>query len=130
MENKDSLPGISIAEDTIRKYNNSKYFSQIIGYTGKIDPEELTSLQAENEQYDLNDIVGKSGIEKSMETKLQGIKGYEKVFVDNVGKVIETSERTESTAGHDIYLSIDSEIQIAATDILEEKLASILLSKN
>ena len=129
MENKDSLPGISIAEDTIRKYNNSKYFSQIIGYTGKIDPEELTSLQAENEQYDLNDIVGKSGIEKSMETKLQGTKGYEKVFVDNVGKVIETSERTESTAGHDIYLSIDSEIQIAATDILEEKLASILLSK-
>lgn len=129
MENADSLPGISIAEDTIRKYNNSKYFSQIIGYTGKIDPDELKELQEVDESYDMNDIVGKSGIEASMETVLQGEKGYETVFVDNVGKVIETSDRTESTAGDNIYLTIKSDLQIAATDILEEKLASILLAK-
>lgn len=128
-ENADNLPGVTIAEDTIRKYNNSKYFSQIIGYTGKIDTDELAELQAEDEHYDLNDIVGKSGIEKSMELELQGIKGHEVVFVDNVGKVIETSERTDSIAGNDVYLSIDSDIQIAATDILEEKLASIILAK-
>lgn len=129
LENADRLPGVSIAEDTIRKYNNSKYFSQIIGYTGKIDTDELAQLEAEDDNYDLNDIVGKSGIEKSMELELQGQKGHEVVFVDNVGKVIETSERTESIAGNNVYLSIDSDIQIAATDILEEKLASILLAK-
>ena len=75
MENADVLEGVSIAEGTIRKYNDSIYFSQIIGYTGKIDQEELKVLQEENDAYDLNDTVGKSGIEASMETELQGIKG-------------------------------------------------------
>lgn len=129
MENNDKLDGIAIAEDTIRKYNNSTYFSQIIGYTGKVSQEELSALQAENPTYDLNDTVGKSGIEASMETVLQGKKGQETVYVDNLGKVIETSNRTEPTAGQNVYLTIQSDLQIAATNILEEKLASILLSK-
>lgn len=129
MENIDDLIGISIAEDTIRKYNNSEYFSQIIGYTGKVSQDELTELQAINPEYDLNDTVGKSGIEASMETVLQGEKGRETVYVDNVGKVIETSDRVEASAGQNVYLTIRSDLQIAATNILEEKLASILLAK-
>lgn len=129
MENTDVLNGVSIAEDTIRKYNNSQYFSQIIGYTGKVSQDELASLQEIDPNYDLNDTVGKSGIESSMETLLQGRKGSETVYVDNVGKVIETSDYVEATAGENIYLTIRSDLQIAATNILEEKLASILLSK-
>ena len=42
-ENKEELTGIDIAEDTIRRYVNGTYFSHIIGYTGKISSEELTS---------------------------------------------------------------------------------------
>lgn len=131
MENADILDGVSIAEGTIRKYNDSIYFSQILGYTGKISNDELKTLQEENPnmKYDLNDTVGKSGIEASMETMLQGIKGSETVYVDNVGKVIETSDRIESTAGNDIYLTIDPELQKACYHILEEKIASILLAK-
>lgn len=128
MENCNELEGVSIVEDTIRKYVDSIYFSQIIGYTGKISQEELETLQEENGEgsYDLNDTVGKLGIEKSMETWLQGKKGSETVFVNNVGKVIETSNYVEPVAGKDIYLTIDKDLQIAAYKILEEKLASIL----
>ena len=129
MENADVLEGVSIAEGTIRKYNDSIYFSQIIGYTGKIDQEELKVLQEENDAYDLNDTVGKSGIEASMETELQGMKGSETVYVDNLGKVIKTSDRTEPTAGNDIYLTIDSDLQRIGYHILESKLAAILLDK-
>ena len=70
MENEDSLDGVSIAEGTIRKYNESIYFAQIIGYTGRVDQEELKTLQEQNPDYDLNDTVGKSGIEASMEMEL------------------------------------------------------------
>lgn len=128
MENCNELEGVSIVEDTIRKYVDSIYFSQIIGYTGKISQEELETLQTENGEgsYDLNDTVGKLGIEKSMETSLQGKKGSETVFVNNVGKVIETTNYVEPVAGNDIYLTIDKDLQIAAYKILEEKLASIL----
>ena len=129
MENADVLDGVSIAEGTIRKYNDSIYFAQVIGYTGKIDQEELKTLQEQDPSYDLNDTVGKSGIEASMEMELQGTKGSETVYVDNVGKVIESSDRIEAIAGNDIYLTIDSELQKAAYHILESKLASILLAK-
>ncbi len=129
MENEDVLDGVDIAEGTIRKYNDSIYFAQILGYTGKISNEELKALQVENPEYDLNDTVGKSGIEASMETILQGTKGSEVVYVDNVGKVIETSDRVEPVAGNDVWLTIDPELQKAVYHILEAKIASILLDK-
>ena len=129
MENADVLDGVSIAEGTIRKYNDSIYFAQILGYTGKISNEELEALQQENPNYDLNDTVGKSGIEASMEMQLQGTKGSEIVYVDNVGKVIETSDRVEPVAGNDVWLTIDPDLQKAAYHILEAKIASILLAK-
>lgn len=129
MENADVLDGVSIAEGTVRKYNNSIYFAQILGYTGKVSNEELQILQEINPDYDPNDTVGKSGIESSMETELQGIKGSETVYVDNVGKVIETSDRIEAVAGNDIYLTVDSDLQEAAYHILESRLASILMAK-
>lgn len=129
MENEDSLDGVSIAEGTIRKYNESIYFAQIIGYTGRVDQEELKTLQEQNPDYDLNDTVGKSGIEASMEMELQGKKGSETVHVDNMGKVVETSDLVEPSAGNDIALTIDAELQKACYHILESKLASILLAK-
>ncbi|MBD5547492.1 MAG: penicillin-binding protein [Lachnospiraceae bacterium] len=128
MENNAELEGVSIVEDTIRKYVDSIYFAHILGYTGKISQEELTTLQDENGEnsYDLNDTVGKLGIEKSMESKLQGIKGSRTIFVNSVGKVTDITDYVEPVAGNDVYLTIDKDLQIAAYKILEEKLASIL----
>lgn len=129
MENSDVLDGVSIAEDTIRKYVDSVYFSQIIGYTGKVSAEELVQLQELDPSYVQTDIVGKAGIEQTMETELQGKKGTETVFVDNLGKVIETSNRVEPVAGNHVYLTIDKNLQEAVYHILEQKLAGILLAK-
>ena len=130
MENSDILKGVSVAEDTVRRYVDSIYFSQIIGYTGKISQDEMTALNdGEDPKYELNDIVGKSGIEYSMEAELQGTKGSEDVVVDHVGKVIETSNRVEPVAGNDLYLTLDSDLQVAVYHILEAKLASILLTQ-
>jgi len=129
MENSDVLEGVSIAEDTIRKYVDSVYFSHIIGYTGKVSNEEYNELAKDNPDYTLNDVIGKAGIEQVMETKLQGRKGSETVYVDNVGKVIETSDRIEPTAGNNLYLTIDKNLQKAVYNILEQKIAGILVSK-
>ena len=40
MENSDRLQGVNIAEDSLRRYTDSKYFASLIGYTGKISQEE------------------------------------------------------------------------------------------
>lgn len=129
MENSASLEGVSITEDTVRKYVDSVYFSGILGYTGKASQEELDTLQLENKNYALTDMIGKSGIEKELELSLQGTKGTETVYVDNMGKVIETSDRVEPIAGNDLYLTIDKNLQEATYHILEQKIAGILVTK-
>ncbi|MBQ3891338.1 MAG: penicillin-binding protein, partial [Lachnospiraceae bacterium] len=127
-ENEDILKGVSIAENTKRVYPNGIYTSQIVGYTGKISADELAELQ-DDEQYSLNDIIGKTGIEKSMDSVLRGLKGSETIYVNTTGKVISIDEHVDPTAGNDIYLSIDAKWQEAMYDLLEQSLAGILLKK-
>lgn len=129
MENSSSLDGVTIAEDTVRKYVDSVYFSHIIGYTGKISQSELDTLSETDNSYVKTDIIGKAGIESYMESYLQGTKGSETVYVNNLGKVIETSDRKEAIAGNDIYLTIDKDLQKAVYNLLEQKIAGILVSK-
>ncbi|MDR2547705.1 MAG: penicillin-binding protein [Lachnospiraceae bacterium] len=131
MENLDTLRGVQIAEDTFRRYVDALYFAHILGYTGRISQDELEHFRADpaGRQYDMNDTIGKLGIERSMEHILQGTKGHETVFVDNVGRVISTSNHVDAAAGNDIYLTIDKDLQIAVYHILEEKIASIIYTK-
>lgn len=131
MENTDVLKGVSIAEDSTRQYVDSTYFSQILGYTGKISQDELEDLRGTHPEirYDMNDTIGKLGIEKSQEHILQGTKGHETVYVNSMGKVISSSDYQEPVAGSDVYLTIDKELQEAVYRILEEKIAGILITK-
>ena len=121
-ENATSLQGMAISEDTVRKYVDSEYFSHIIGYTGKISEDEYNSLSASSDNYTKTDVVGKSGIEQVMDLQLQGTKGYETVYVDNLGKVVETTDTTNPSAGNDVYLSIDKNLQEAVYDLLEQEI--------
>ena len=73
-------------------------------------------------------MIGKTGIEKTMETTLQGKKGSQKVLVDNLGKIIQEVDSTEATAGNDVYLTIDLDLQKYAYNILERRLAGIVLA--
>ena len=127
-ENMYRLQGVEIIEDTIRRYNNSEYFAAIIGYTGKISAEEYEELSADDDRYTLNDVIGKAGVEQVMDKQLQGSKGYEKLYVDYLGKTIELIEREEATAGNDVYLSIDADLTIAAYDLMEQEIAGIVYS--
>lgn len=72
LENEEQYNGVSIKESTIRKYNYSPYMSQILGYVGGISTEELNDYQGIDEKYDESYVVGKTGIERYMESDLQG----------------------------------------------------------
>ena len=128
-EHADELQGVEVKEDTKRVYNHPEYFSHIIGYTGKISTDEYNDLKEQDSSYTLTDMVGKSGIEQYMETQLQGKKGSETVYVNNVGKVLKVKSHKDSSAGNDVYLSIDSKLQTAVYKMLEQELAGILYTK-
>ena len=130
-ENQSELQGIDIVEDSVRKYIDDVSMGPILGYTGQASSEELEELRKTNPDYSNDAIVGKTGIEKYMETSLQGTDGEETVTVDNLGKVlkIDTDTRVEPVAGNDTYLTIDSSWQSAVYQILKQRVAGILLSK-
>lgn len=128
-EHKADLQGVSIEESTIRVYNDSVYFAPIIGYTGKMQADQLEKLQAENPEYDSSDIVGRTGIEATMELELQGKKGVRNMFVDNKGRVLQVvDDEKEPVAGNDVYLTIDRDLQIGIYHLIEQQLAGVLTS--
>lgn len=127
-EHMDTLSGISVNEDMIRKYNYSEYFSSIIGYTGPISESEYTALHKKNEDYTQNDTVGKAGLEQYYETYLRGKNGERKFYIDNVGRISEIISSTDSVAGDDLYLSIDADLQMATYLALQNEIAVIVYS--
>ncbi len=129
-EQKDTLIGTEIQEDTKRVYDNPEAFASIIGYIGKVSQEDLAELQAENSSYNSESIVGKSGIEKIEEQVLQGSNGQETVYVDSLGKVlkVDTDSKINPTAGGNVYLTIDKNLQIATYHLLEQRIAGVLSS--
>lgn len=60
-----------------------------------------------------------------METDLQGKKGQRTIYVDSVGNVLEVESETQPESGHDLYLTIDKDLQIAVYNILEQRLAGV-----
>lgn len=130
MENKDRLDGVDIEEDSLRRYTDSKYFASVIGYTGKISSEEYEALDKEQqEKYTKTDIIGKAGLEQTLDEILQGERGAIEFYTDSVGKVTEVVSSKEPEAGNDVYLTLDKDLQIQTYNLLEEKLAGIVLSK-
>lgn len=129
-EHMADLQGVNIEESTIRIYNDSVYFAPIIGYTGKVQEDQLEDLQKYDENYRLTDVVGRIGIESSMEYELQGKKGVKNMYVDNKGRVLKVDDdATEPVAGNDISLTIDRKLQVGIYNIMEQQLAGILTTK-
>lgn len=128
-ESKADIRGVSITQQSIRKYNDAEYFAPVIGYTGTISPDQLEKFTQDGEDYMPNDVVGKSGIEESFEYQLSGVRGSQSVFVDSTGKLIDVLKSVDSKTGNNIYLTLDSDLTKATYKLLEQKIAGILANQ-
>ncbi len=106
-EKAKNLPGISVENTAIRKYENSVIFSPIIGYDGKITREEITK----NPGYSMTDYIGKTGLEKYHEEELKGKNGASQVEVDSLGNIKKNLGSISPQAGDDLILNIDEGLQ-------------------
>ena len=129
-ELSDAFQGVSISEDYTRRYVHSDAMGPILGYTGLPSAEELEKLREIDPQYSNTSVIGKSGLEQTMESSLQGTDGQETVTVNNVGKVlaIDEASRVAPAQGKDLTLSIDLELQEVIYKILEQRIAGILIT--
>ncbi len=103
------FPGFSVKSIPIREYLDPEIFSHALGYTGVISEKELADR--EKEQYDINDFIGKSGIELSYEKYLRGTNGNTQVEVDASGRPIKVLGNVDPQPGGIAQLSIDAGLQ-------------------
>ncbi len=126
-EHNPSFPGIYIDTDFLREYPEGQYFSHILGFVRGLNTDE--ELEEFGEGYEYNDIVGKSGIEKTFEKQLAGIKGQRTVEVVTLDKKMSTVNIEEPIPGSKIFLTLDQRLQKRSFEIIEEVLANVLIKK-
>lgn len=115
-ENGLSLPGVNIIEDAIRTVVQGDVIPHEIGTVGPIYAEEYEELAEQG--YDLDDTVGKSGIEKAMESYLRGKDGTKTISVQD-GTVVSSEITVPVEAGNTVRLTVDSTFQKDLQNILE-----------
>jgi len=121
-ENKIFLPGVEIIQKPLRYYANNDFASHIIGYMSKIGS-ELDELSKQG--YTPQDMIGKSGIEYSMEKYLKGQNGSKQIVVDVTGTLVNTINEVDPTPGDTAFLTIDSKLQKIAEDSLRNTMEEI-----
>ncbi len=128
-EHIEDYPGITWHSKPIRQYLNIGSLSHVVGYVGNITSEELQVLY--NEGYELNSVVGKSGIEKRYDDVLRGVNGKRYYTVDVHGRMMEgeTIEEVQPINGSSLVLTIDMEIQTLAEKALGERMGSAVVMK-
>ncbi|MDD5109657.1 MAG: penicillin-binding protein 2 [Patescibacteria group bacterium] len=122
-------PGVSLNVTSRRRYLNTDILSlsHVLGYLGRIEPDAQSSAEARG--YALNDQIGKSGIELSLEDVLRGQKGREEIEVDATGRRKAVLASTPPVTGSDVVLTIDAPAQQELERDLQRALSARKLAR-
>ncbi|MEM9554826.1 MAG: penicillin-binding protein 2 [Acidobacteriota bacterium] len=116
-------PDLEIVTEQLRLYRYGPQTAHVLGYLGEASPQDLT---LPGSPYRPGDAVGKKGIERLYETTLRGRRGEQVVVVDSRGQTIDELDQVAATAGADLALTLDLELQQEAARLLDEKVGAIV----
>jgi penicillin-binding protein 2 len=118
-ENNSHVPEFIVRARPSRKYE--KIAAHIIGYTGSANEEDIQN------GYAMNDLIGKSGLEAEYEKYLRGGLGWRMVEVNTFGQVVrELPLPTSAEPGGNLYLTLDSNLQKKAEEVMVDKTGVLL----
>ena len=121
-EKNAEFAGIDIVTEPIISYSSGNLASHILGTVGKIDSKEL---EGKEDTYDMNDLIGKTGIQYVFEDLLKGKNGIRQIDMDIEGTVTGEYIAQEAVAGSDVVLTIDSNIQAITEKALKDNITKI-----
>lgn len=120
----------SLTIDSLRMYPYKEAEAHIVGYLGQITPKQLK--EPEFSSYQVNDLVGESGIEQEYEHELRGTDGQELIEVDALNNPVRILGKTDPIPGQDVQLTIDIKLQQAVYTAMKtvQKGAAIVSTPN
>ena len=132
-EHSLSLPGVEIVETSARSYEQSTVLPHVLGRVGKITAEKWkvtdengqTTYPLREKGYNMNDIIGISGLESAYEDELRGKDGVETITRNSDGVIVDTALTTVPEPGHTVQLTIDNRFQKAVDKALASNIEMI-----
>lgn len=114
------IPSLELRERVERIYPEGKMAAHLLGYV-----QEANDRQVKEDGYTVGDLVGRSGLEYSLQKTLEGKNGVLRREVTATGRPLTERVIDPGTRGQDVVLTIDSRLQRAAEDALRAGLADV-----
>ena len=132
-ENSLTMPGVEIVETSTRSYDEGDIIPHVLGRVGKITAEKWkvtdengqTTYPLREKGYNMNDMIGVSGLEAVYEDELRGKDGVETITRSSDGVIVGTAMTTVPEPGHTVQLTIDSAFQQAVDKALAKNIEMI-----
>ena len=112
-ERNMGIPGVSVTRTGRRRYLYDSLACHILGYMSLADLDKVDEEKKQEFTFYVGDDYGVQGIEKTMDSYLQGKAGRVVIEKNEKGKFLGERERTEPESGSDVYLTIDAQLQYA-----------------
>ena len=119
------LPGVTIRVRPSRNYPEGEMTAHLLGYLGEIGPRRLKALKSKG--YRMGDEIGQSGMEKAVEEYLRGKSGGQQVEVNALGRQVQIIHQVKDVPGHNVFLTIDRDLQKITYDVLANHEGSIVV---
>ncbi|MBI4395225.1 MAG: penicillin-binding protein 2, partial [Candidatus Omnitrophica bacterium] len=124
-ERRPELGGIFIQVGSIRTYPQGEVGAHVVGYIGKISPQEYKTLDPSI--YHFGSWIGRAGIERVFDSELRGEDGGRQLEVDARGVPIRLLGEQEPRPGNDVHLSIDTRLEAAIRPIVSRQPSAVLM---
>ena len=111
------LPGMDITESWERVYLNGELAPHARGTIGAISPEDYSRFR--DEGYNLNDIIGTTGVERALESELRGIRGIRTITRSSENLDLGDEITVQPVAGHSVMLTLNSRLQQLVQDAIK-----------
>ena len=121
-ERNAEFSGVEVVETPVRVYPQKTTASHILGRIGRIESSEL---EGNEDIYNQNDIIGKSGIEYVFEKYLKGTDGVKQIDMNVDGTITDEYVSKEAVSGSDVILTIDSKLQAVTEQALADNINKI-----
>ena len=119
------LNGVKPIISISRNYPFKENYTHILGYVSQANENDIFSNNIIKEKFVQGLKVGKTGLEKTFEDQLIGSNSIERYEVNAYGRRISQLAYQEGDKGNTIKLTVDTEIQKLANELLVDKAGSI-----
>ena len=132
---KIDMPGVEVKEEIKRTNIFGDIAAHLLGYIGEVNSSELPIVNKHGQKYRLGDNIGRFGLEQRMEDELRGVDGEDIKEVDALGRVklerkknrvLQAHLGKPSTPGKNLILTIDQDLQSAATEAFSDKIGAMV----